>query len=32
LEKDRKSFLDFAFDSILLMIEKGNVSDNVKAG
>ena len=32
LEKDRKSFLDFAFNSVLLMIEKGNISDNAKAG
>ncbi|MBF8467957.1 TetR/AcrR family transcriptional regulator, partial [Klebsiella oxytoca] len=23
LEKDRKSFLNFAFDALLLMIEKG---------
>lgn len=32
LEKDRKSFLDFAFNSVLLMIEKGNINDNAKAG
>lgn len=31
LEKDRKTFLDFAFDALLFMIEKGNISDCEKA-
>ena len=31
LEKDRKAFLDFAFDALLFMIEKGNISDCEKA-
>ncbi|EPR7618845.1 TPA: TetR/AcrR family transcriptional regulator [Klebsiella michiganensis] len=31
LEKDRKAFLNFAFDALLFMIEKGNISDCEKA-
>ncbi|NHE79282.1 TetR/AcrR family transcriptional regulator [Klebsiella michiganensis] len=31
LEKNRKTFLDFAFDALLFMIEKGNISDCEKS-